>query len=88
MDMKKTAAMKAGVSEKLTSYVNKNPRASDTAKGIAKWWLKMPLEEVLPALESLVEQGVWEKLRRDDRVLYRPNSGSDSNNKPPAAGEH
>ena len=65
--------------ERLISYGYENPRASDTAEGIAKWWIQMPLEEVLPALESLVKLGAWEKLMRDDRVLYRPmgNLGTD-----------
>jgi hypothetical protein len=72
MGMQNTNATQSLASEKLVSYGNKNPKASDTAEGIAKWWLKMPLKDVLPALESLVELGVWEKLRRDDRVLYRP----------------
>ena len=58
--------------KRLLSYAHENPKASDTAEGIAKWWIRMPLEEVLPALESLVKLGVWEKLMRDDRVLYRP----------------
>ena len=68
----KTTAIKAEVEEKLLSYGKNNPKASDTAEGIAKWWIKMPLKDVLPALESLVETGMWKKLRRDDRVLYRP----------------
>ena len=42
----------------------------------------MPLEVVLPALESLVELGIWEKIRRDDRVLYRPIHNSDLDKKP------
>lgn len=60
------------VAEKLISYARENPRASDTAEGIAKWWVKMSLEEVLPALEWLVERGTWEQVRREDGVLYRP----------------
>ncbi len=72
MSIKKTTGIKSGVAKKLDSYANENPRAADTAEGIANWWLEVPLEEVLPALEVLVEQGLWEKLRRDDRVLYSP----------------
>lgn len=82
--MKKKIAINSDVAEKLASYTNKNPRASDTAEGIANWWLKMPLDVVLPALESLVELGTWEKIRREDQVLYRPVSGSDPGNKPSA----
>jgi len=64
--------------EKLVSYAQENPMATDTAEGIAKWWVQMPLKEVLPVLESLVEGGIWQKVRLDDRVLYCPiqNSGS------------
>jgi hypothetical protein len=60
------------VCEKLISYARENPRASDTAEGIARWWVKMSLKEVLLALEWLVERGTWEKVRREDAVLYRP----------------
>jgi len=82
MRMEKTTAIKPAVTEKLVSYGNENPMASDTAEGIAKWWIKMPLEEVLPALELLVESGIWEKVRRDDNVLYRPATVSNLNTKP------
>ena len=68
--------------EKLVSYGKDNPRASDTAEGIAKWWIKMPLEVVLPALESLVELGIWKKLKRDDRILYCPVHSPDLYEKP------
>ncbi len=67
------------VTEKLISYTNENPRAVDTSEGIAKWWVKMPLDEVLPALESLVELGLWEKVRREDRVLYCPITSPERN---------
>ncbi len=72
------SVMKSATIEKLIAYGNKNPNASDRAEGIARWWVKMPLEEVLPALESLVEQGTWEKLKGHDGALYRPRNGSDS----------
>ena len=76
MGIEKKMAIKSVVAEKLISYTNENPRASDTSEGIAKWWVKMPLDEVLPALESLVEFGLWEKVRREDRILYRPTHHS------------
>ena len=80
MGMEKKMAIKSEVAEKLISYTSENPRASDTSEGIAKWWVKMSLDEVLPVLESLVELGLWEKFRRDDHVLYRliRNSALDS----------
>jgi hypothetical protein len=74
----KKMAIKSGLIEMLVSYSHENPMASDTAEGIAEWWVKEPLKEVLPALESLVEHGIWKKVRLEDRVLYCPveNSGS------------
>jgi len=73
--------MKFGVTEKLISYASENPQALDTAAGIARWWIKMPLETVLPALESLVALGIWEKISRDDQVLYGPIPDSVLNGK-------
>ena len=73
--MKNKKAIESVVAEKLMSYTNENPRAFDTSEGIARWWVKMPLDEVLPVLESLVEIGIWEKIRREDRILYRPILG-------------
>jgi hypothetical protein len=57
---------------KLLCYGIENPSASDTAEGIAKWWVKQPVEKVLPVLEALIRLGVWEKISRDDQILYRP----------------
>jgi hypothetical protein len=41
-------------------YIESNPAASDTAQGIAKWWLedKYPLSEVMEALAALVAEGL------------------------------
>ena len=80
--MDDTAIIESVAIEKLISYGKDNPKASDTAEGIAKWWIKMPLEVVLPALESLVELGIWKKLKRDDRILYCPAYGPDLYEKP------
>ena len=55
----------------LSYFTKENPKACDTAEGIARWWLKMPLEKVLPTLEGLVELGSFEKLERRDCVIYR-----------------
>lgn len=64
--------------EKLVSYSHDHPMASDTAEGIAQWWVQMPVEEVQAALELLVERGIWEKVKLQDRVLYCPIQSSDS----------
>ena len=70
--MEDAVIIKSVAVKKLVSYGEKHPKASDTAEGIAKWWVNMPLGVVLPALESLVELGLWKKLKRDDQVLYCP----------------
>ncbi len=65
---------------KLLSYGIENPNASDTAEGIAQWWVKKPLKEVLPVLEALVRVGLWEKIWRDDQVLFSPLQSSFAGN--------
>ncbi|MCG6893117.1 MAG: hypothetical protein LJE65_05885 [Desulfobacteraceae bacterium] len=70
--MVKRKVASAEVIRSLAEYAKENPIASDTAEGIAQWCLKRPVKEVLPALEVLVQMGVWEKLPRGDRVLFRP----------------
>lgn len=79
--MEKQGKTTALAAQRLVTYGNENPMASDTAEGIAKWCIKMPVDEVLPALESLVDFGVWEKLLRNDRVIYRPVRFSESKKK-------
>jgi hypothetical protein len=61
---------------KLLSYVIENPNASDTAEGIAQWWVRKPVDQVLPVLEALVRVGLWEEIRRKDQVLYGPLQSS------------
>jgi len=68
---------------KLLSYGIENPHASDTAEGIAKWWVKKPVEEVLSVLEALVRVGLWEKIERDDQILYSPLQNRRGKMKPP-----
>ena len=57
--------------EMLLNYIDSNPQAADTAENIARWWLKMPLRTVLPALNRLVDEGVVERLSMQDQVVYR-----------------
>ena len=43
----------------IVAYVAAHPNASDTADGIARWWLgamTIPVEAVIGALERLVEE--------------------------------
>ncbi len=70
--MKRKSESRPETLKQLVAYAKENPMASDTAEGIAQWCVKRPLRDVLPALETLVQLGVWERLRMNDRVLYRP----------------
>jgi len=53
------------ITANILRYIERNPSASDTAHGIAKWWLedKYPLSEVTEALAALVAEG--QIVRRD-----------------------
>ena len=64
------------VAKILCYFAEKNPKACDTAEGIAAWWLKMPVEEILPTLEGLVVLGSFKKVELKDCVMYRANSGN------------
>lgn len=68
----------AAASEKLVHFLKSNPQASDTAEGIARWWVHMPVAVVVQALDSLVKRGIVEKLERDDGVIYRGNLSPES----------
>jgi hypothetical protein len=60
----------------LLMYVHANPDASDSAQGIARWWLD-PVKEVdvqvlADALTFLVDNGVFaERVAADGRRSYR-----------------
>ena len=58
------------IERRLLLYIDENPLASDTADGIARWWVRMPVGEVMPCLESLVKRGVLEKSERADSIHY------------------
>ncbi len=68
----------AAASEKLVHFLKSNPEASDTAEGIARWWVNMPVAVVVQALDYLVKRGIVEKLERDDGVIYRGNMPAES----------
>jgi len=57
--------------QNLLSYLQKYPHAADSAQGIADWWVKKPLNKVLPVLEFLVGRNVMEQLEIEDAVIYR-----------------
>jgi hypothetical protein len=60
----------------LLMYAQENPNASDSAQGIARWWLDpkdgLNLQALDEALDFLVSRGVFaERLAADGRRSYR-----------------
>ena len=66
----------------LLAYTHANPDASDSAQGIARWWLdsteEVDVQALGNALELLVAAGVFaERIAADGRRSYR-RVGSDA----------
>jgi hypothetical protein len=58
----------------LARYLSANPDASDTAEGIARWWLPAGTDRgsLMPALSWLTENGFIEVIQAaDGHVRYR-----------------
>lgn len=73
---------KPAVIRQLLVYADANPEASDSAQGIARWWLK-PAEAVdmlvvIEALEFLAAQGVFVEVSGPDGRLRWRRVGSDA----------
>ena len=73
MKSRTNGAALTSASEKVEHFLKSNPQASDTAEGIARWWVHMPVSIVAQALDHLVNQGIVEKIERDDGIIYRGN---------------
>lgn len=63
----------------LSSYLRNNPRACDTAQGIARWWMLphtgVSEAEVQPLLDELHEKGLMTRFSTlEGRWLYRRSS--------------
>jgi hypothetical protein len=63
------------IANEIRRYLQSHPQAADSIEGVARWWLmRQRLEEsrdrVERALESLVAEGVVEKVLSDTRVVY------------------
>ncbi len=56
---------------RILSHFKKNPRAMDTARGIARWWIGSSHKCVEEELESLVQEGKLEKVGDGQRTIYR-----------------
>ncbi len=57
----------------ILNYWRTHPRAKDSAKGIAQYWVSEEVETVNKALTMLVEEGLIEKRRH----LYQLSSALD-----------
>lgn len=61
----------------IEAYVARHPLAADSVTGIAQWWLAematdVPLDNVLSALERLVQQQVLVRtVQADGSAIYR-----------------
>ena len=74
------------VCDELLGYLREHPNAMDTLKGIAEWWLprhrvRVEVERVAQALQTLEARGLIERIGGEDRPLYRlrqqPAAGPD-----------
>ena len=68
------------IEQLILSYLNRNPDASDTLEGIARWWLELErietsVEEVAAACQNLEKLGLLKKSKNSiGSMLYRSNS--------------
>ena len=67
----------AALARDILEYLRTHPRAVDTVEGITRWWLHMHAREsvcreVESALDSLIEQGLVERIvKADKQAIYR-----------------
>ena len=64
------------VCAELLDYLREHPNAMDSLTGIAEWWLprhrvRVSVERVAQALETLEAQGVIERVGGAERPLFR-----------------
>jgi hypothetical protein len=65
--------------DELVSYLQEHPHAMDSLEGIAEWWLprhhiRIGVERVSRALESLTKRDILERIPKGNRMLYRLRS--------------
>ncbi|MCP4463715.1 MAG: hypothetical protein GY819_13045 [Planctomycetaceae bacterium] len=63
------------VAEQIARYLESRPNAVDNIEGIVHWWLlKQKIEEttevVQAAVDTLVNEGVVEKIERNGKAFY------------------
>ena len=59
------------VAQKILDYFAQNPRAMDTTEGIAQWWVKSRIENVVEALELLIKGKLVRVIRIEGGTYYR-----------------
>jgi hypothetical protein len=66
--------------DRIASYLRDHRHSSDTAEGVARWWLNAPVTDwahVRRALESMVSDGRLERhVTADGREHYRLPAGT------------
>jgi Fe2+ or Zn2+ uptake regulation protein len=71
----------AAVTQAIAAYLLANPQASDTAIGIARWWLPddaVSMDTVIAALNWMTDQEIIEaRAAADGRTRYRRSCPDD-----------
>lgn len=67
------------IAKMILSYLRKHPDAGDTLEGLTRWWLEFEkvdhyVDDVLEALDLLVEGGLLKREKHSDVFLYKLNS--------------
>jgi Fe2+ or Zn2+ uptake regulation protein len=87
--------LEARIRREVLEYLCEHPHAMDNLEGIATWWLprhevRVGVEQVARALESLETDGFVERIGDAERPLFRLRSGHVSGDgvaSDPAGGE-
>jgi hypothetical protein len=75
-DDERTEERDDALCDELLGYLREHPRAMDSLAGIAEWWLprhhiRIGVERVSRALESLAERDLLERVADGDQLMYR-----------------
>ena len=75
----------------LLAYLREHPHAMDSVEGIAAWWLprhqvRVAVESVTRALDTLASRGLLEPVADGDRMLYRLRPEARDGGSAPAEG--
>lgn len=67
---------KEGLADAILGYLAEHPRASDTLKGIAEWWImrqqvRVEVSKLREVLSELMQRGLLEKISEGESTRYR-----------------